>query len=118
MTEKNKLLVFRRSNEIMGCNKIRLDLLSQRTYSLYDYYFTEYNFNIEKLNVDEIINLCINLLFGLKKVDEPMIKNHLYNLIPILKRLRNDINKFNQIKERIRKEKQKMEDKKEEEKDK
>ena len=118
VTEKNKLLVFRRSNEIMGCNKIRLDLLSQRTYSLYDYYFTEYNFNIEKLNVDEIINLCINLLFGLTKVDEPMIKNHLYNLIPILKRLRNDINKFNQIKERIRKEKQKMEDKKEEEKDK
>ena len=94
VTEKHKLLVFRRGNEIMGCSKIRLDLLYQQSYSLYDYYFSEYNFNIEKLEVDEIINLCINLLFELKKSDDINTKYHLYNLIPILKRLRNEINVF------------------------
>ena len=112
VTEKHSLLVFRRGNEIMGCNKIRLDYLSQQTYSLYDYYFSEYNFIIEKLEIDEVIDLCINLLFSLKKADDLVIKYHLYNLIPILKRLRNEINIYKQKKIEQEKEKLKNEEKK------
>ena len=112
VTEKHNLLIFKRANEIMGCDKIRLDVLYQQTYSLYDYYFSMHNFNIEKLEVDEIINLCINLLFEIKKSNDIIIKNHLFNLIPRLKSLRNELNVFKRKNEQKKKE---LENKKNEE---
>ena len=115
VTEKHSLLIFRRGNEIMGCNKLRLDLLIQQTYSLHDYYFTVQNYNIENLEVDEVINICINLLFELKKTNDKVIKYFLYNLIPLLKRLKNKINIFKHQKKEN--EKDKINEIKKEEKD-
>ena len=115
VTEKHSLLIFRRGNEIMGCNKLRLDLLIQQTYSLHDYYFTVQNYNIENLEVDEVINICINLLFELKKTNDKVIKYFLYNLIPLLKRLKNKINIFKHQKKEN--EKDKINENKKEEKD-
>ena len=57
VTENNNSLFFKRGNERIGCNKKALPNLFQDTFSLYDYYFSEYNFNIEKLEVDEITNI-------------------------------------------------------------
>ena len=114
--DKHKLLVFKRSNEIICSQKLRLDLLLQQTYSLHDYYFSHYNFNIEYLEVDEVINICINLLYSLRKTDDRLIKYYLYNLIPLLKRLRNDLNIFKTKKEKMKEQKE-VDEKKEEKKE-
>ena len=104
VTEKHKLLIFKRENEIIACDKLRVDFIFQKCYSLHDYYITEHNFNIIKLDVDDVVNLCINILFEVKKYNDKYIIYHLYNLIPILKNLKNEINVY----------KRKIEEKKEE----
>ena len=110
---KHELLIFKRGNEKIFGQKLRTDLLFQQTYSLHDYHFTQYNFNIEYLEVNDVINICINLLYALRNTDDQLIKYHLYNLIPILKRLRNDLNIFNGKKQKM-KEQKKEEEKKDE----
>ena len=62
------------------------------------------------MEIDEIICLCINILFYLKDQDDRVIKCHLYNLIPLLKKLRNEINAFAT---KLKKEKEKKEEEKE-----
>ena len=94
VTEKHKLLIFKRENEIIACDKLRVDFIFQKCYSLHDYYITEHNFNIIKLDVDDVVNLCINILFEVKKYNDKYIIYHLYNLIPILKNLKNEINVY------------------------
>ena len=108
--ERLNLISFKRGGEIINYKKLRSDIIYQKACSLLEDYFTKYNFNIEKLEIDEIICLCINILFYLKDQDDRVIKCHLYNLIPLLKKLRNEINAFAT---KLKKEKEKKEEEKE-----
>ena len=108
--ERLNLISFKRGGEIINYKKLRSDIIYQKACSLLEDYFTKYNFNIEKLEIDEIICLCINILFYLKDQDDRVIKCHLYNLIPLLKKLRNEINAFTT---KLKKEKEKKEEEKE-----
>lgn len=100
VTENNNSLFFKRGNERIGCNKKALPNLFQDTFSLYDYYFSEYNFNIEKLEVDEITNICINIIFRLIQIEDNNTILILYSLVLILKKLKNQLNIYNHKKEK------------------
>jgi len=112
--ERLSLISFKRAGEIINHKKIRPDIIYEKTYCLHEDYFTKYNFNIENLEIDELICLCINILFYLKGQNERVIENHLYNLIPLLKRLRNEINIFTNKLKKEQKEKEKKEEEKKE----
>ena len=100
VTENNNSLFFKRGNERIGCNKKALPYLFQDTFSLYDYYFSEYNFNIEKLEVDEITNICINIIFRLIQIEDNNTILILNSLVLILKKLKNQLNIYNHKKEK------------------
>ena len=114
--EKPSIFTLRRGNELINVKKYRSDVIFKNTLDLYNYYFTDSNFNIFNLEIDEIICLCINTLFYLKNQNDPGIKHQLYNLIPLLKRFGNEIKKYERkLEEKLKKEK---EEKEREEKDK
>ena len=112
--ERLNLISLKRGGEIINHKKIRPDIIYEKTYCLHEDYFTKYNFNIEYLEIDELICLCINILFYLKGQQEGVIEYHLYNLIPLLKRLRNEINIFTNKLKKEQKEKEKKEKEKKE----
>ena len=99
ISENDLSLYFKRGNEIIGCVKKDEDVLFNDTYSLYNRYFTEYNFNIEKIEISEIINLCINIMFRLIKIGNYKSIHILYSLILTLKKLKNKLSIYTSQKE-------------------
>lgn len=67
-TERHILLLYYRESEIIPCDRLRVNLIFQKLYSFHNIYLVYYNLNIEKIEVDDNYNLCINLLFELKYV--------------------------------------------------
>jgi hypothetical protein len=113
--EKPSIFTLRRGNELINVKKYRSDVIFKNSLNLHDYYFKDSNFNIFKLEIDEIICLCINMLFYLKNQNDPGIKYHLFNLIPTLKKFGNQIKRFkSKLEEKLKKEKEKENEKKEE----
>ena len=103
------VIKWRRNNKIIISKKKSKDDIYKQSKDLYDDYFTKSNFNIALLNIQEIMNLSLNILCHFKGIDETEIKTQLYNLIPILDILRNEVDIFTtkKTKEEAKKEEEK-----------
>ena len=91
---KPVVIELRRDSERIISKIKSIDYIYKKSKELYDDYFTKRNLKIEKLNIQEIIDLCINILCYFKGTNETEIKKQLYNLILILIKLRNEVDVF------------------------
>ena len=71
-------------------------LILQKIYSIHDDYFNCFNFNLENLNIDGLIEIIINLIFYFKldSFKDENIASFLINLVLLLKDLEKDLKIF------------------------
>ena len=75
-------------------------LIQQTIYSIHDNYFSNHIFSLERLKINELLEIIINLIFNLEneRFKDLEVANYLINLVVILKNLMEDLNEYKEKK--------------------
>ena len=87
-------LVFNYKNTNILCNSLKDEYT---IFKAINSFYTELDFDLEKLKIDKFIEIIINIIYHLDKKNMKMIC-FLTNLIILLKKLENDLNEYNKNK--------------------
>ena len=102
--EKYQEIIIKESNSLIFIikgktsmyNLLSFDLIYQKMYSLYDNYYSNLNFNLEKLDCNEIIEIIINIAYYfITQYKNSNLACNLLNMIIVLKKWENDLKVFN-----------------------
>jgi len=96
MTERyNEELYFKYKEETNKISYFEPPMILQMVSSFYDYYFNTLNFDITKIQIEQLISYIVNVIYFLKNKDEVHLCTSLLNSIIILNKLKKDIDNYN-----------------------
>ena len=93
VTKEENKLIFKFKGKKIEYDIVPYDLIYHRIYSIYENYYSKLNFNIENLEIDDIIEIIINIFYFLF-LPEYMDKSttlFLFKTVIVLNKLKEDI---------------------------
>ena len=94
VTKEENTLIFKYEGKKREYDIMPYDLIYHRIYSIYDNYYSKLNFNIENLEIDNIIEIIINIIYylSLPEYEDNSSSLFLFKTVLVLNKLKNDIN--------------------------
>ena len=100
VSKEENTLIFKFKGKKEEYDVIPDDFIYFRIYSIYDNYYSKMNFNIEKLEIDEIIDIIINIIYFLllPENEDKSSAIFLFKTVIVLHKLKNDIKTYKEKK--------------------
>ena len=94
--KEDNSLCFKYKGKRIEYNCLSCEDVYGEIYTIYNAYYSIYNFNIECLNIKKIIHIIINLIYYLLQPDynEESMALFLYKTVIVLNKLEEDLNKY------------------------